>query len=148
MFDMMGAAGVDYSRVLDLYAGSGALGIEALSRGGIWCDFVEQDSAACRLIIENLTLTGLSGRGDVHHRTVERAARCLKGPYSLVLADPPYADQEALAALGRLASSPVVGEGTVLVLEHSKRQQAPEMLGRLRLERTRRHGDSCISIYR
>jgi 16S rRNA (guanine966-N2)-methyltransferase len=148
MFDMMDAAGVEYSRVLDLYAGSGALGIEALSRGGGWCDFVEQATAACRLIRENLALAGLSERGDVHRLAVEKAAACLAGPYSLVLADPPYADREALEALGRVASSPLVDEGTVLVLEHSKRQQVPEVLGRLHLERTRRHGDSCVSIYR
>lgn len=148
MFDMLDAAGVDYSRVLDLYAGSGALGIEALSRGGGWCDFVEQEVAGCRLIQENLALVGLSERGNVHHVAVERAAGCLEEAYSLVLADPPYADREALVTLGRLASSSLVGEGTVLVLEHSKRQQVPEVLGRLHLERTRRHGDSCISIYR
>jgi 16S rRNA (guanine966-N2)-methyltransferase len=148
MFDMMDAAGVEYSRVLDLYAGSGALGIEALSRGGGWCDFVERTAAACGLIRENLALAGLSERGSVHQVTVEKAGTRLTGPYSLVLADPPYADRQALTALGRVASSPLVGDGTVLVLEHSKRQQAPEVLGRLHFERTRRHGDSCVSVYR
>lgn len=148
MFDMLDAAGVDYSRVLDLYAGTGALGIEALSRGGDRCDFVEQDAAACRLIRENLARTGLSQSGAVHHLTAEAAAGRLSGPYSLVLADPPYADEGALAALDRIAALPLIREGTVLVLEHSKRHEAPQTLGRLRLERTRRHGDSCISVYR
>lgn len=148
MFDMLDAAGVDYSRVLDLYAGTGALGIEALSRGGGRCDFVEQDAAACRLIRENLALTGLTQSGAVHRLSAEAAAGRLSGPYSLVLADPSYADEGALAALDRIAASPLMGEGTVLVLEHSKRQEAPQTLGRLRLERTRRHGDSCISVYR
>jgi 16S rRNA (guanine966-N2)-methyltransferase len=149
MFDMLDAAGVDYARVLDLYAGTGALGIEALSRGDGRCDFVEQDAAACRLIRENLALTGLAHSGAVHRLSVEAAAGRLDGrPYSLVLADPPYADEGALAALDRIAASPLIGEGTVLVLEHSKRQEVPQMLGRLRLQRTRRHGDSCISVYR
>lgn len=148
MFDMLDAAGVDYARVLDLYAGTGALGIEALSRGDGRCDFVEQDAAACRLIRENLALTGLAQSGAVHRLNVEKAAGRLDGPYSLVLADPPYADEAALAALDRVAASPLIGEETVLILEHSKRQDVPQMLGRLRLERTRRHGDSCISIYR
>jgi len=148
MFDILDAAGVDYARVLDLYAGTGALGIEALSRGDGRCDFVEKDAAACRLIRENLALTGLAQSGAVHHLSVETAAGRLGGAYSLVLADPLYADEGALAALDRIAASPLIEEGTVLVLEHSKRQEAPQMLGRLRLERTRRHGDSCISIYR
>jgi len=148
MFDMLDAAGVDYARVLDLYAGTGALGIEALSRGDGRCDFVEQDAAACRLIRENLALAGLIQGGAVHRLPAEAAAGRLDGPYSLVLADPPYADEGALAALDRIAASPLIGEGTVLVLEHSKRQEAPQTLGRLRLERTRRHGDSCISVYR
>lgn len=148
IFDMLDAAGADYSRVLDLYAGTGALGIEALSRGEGQCDFVEETAAHCRLIQENLELTGLAGRGTVRRLRVEAAARRLSGPYTIILADPPYVDEEALGVLGRLADSPLVGEGTLLVLEHSKRRQAPEALGRLRLERTRRHGDSCVSIYR
>jgi 16S rRNA (guanine966-N2)-methyltransferase len=137
------------SRVLDLYAGSGALGIEAISRGAQWCDFVEQDRAACDAIRENLRLTGFESQAHVYHLQAGRALAKLTGPYTLVLADPPYEDNTALPLLESLTASCLAEEGrTVLVLEHSARHDPPTNLGRLALVNSRRHGDSAISIYR
>jgi 16S rRNA (guanine966-N2)-methyltransferase len=138
----------DFSRVLDLYAGTGALGIEALSRGADWCDFVERDKRACQTIRENLAQTGLAARAAVHALSARQVADRLRGPYALVLADPPYDDERALEELERVAASPVVAPGAVLVIEHSrKREPAPALGGRL-LRQTRRHGDTCVSFYR
>src|SRR5215470_4305509 len=95
LFSALDALGADFTRVLDLYAGAGALGIEALSRGAEWVDFVESKPAARRLIEDNLALTGLSGRAGVHAVAAEHAIGRLHEPYDLVLADPPYADTEA-----------------------------------------------------
>ena len=154
VFSALGSIGAEMSRVLDLYAGSGALGIEALSRGAGWCDFVERDAAACAVIRENLRATGFQEQAGVHCLSVERAvdrleADARKGPYTLVLADPPYGDAGALAALESLAAGPLVEPGrTVLALEHSAREEAPERLGRLSLVKVLRHGDSAVSIYR
>jgi 16S rRNA (guanine966-N2)-methyltransferase len=149
MFDALASMGADFSRVLDLYAGSGALGIEALSRGADRCDFVERDAAACAVIRENLRLTGFDDRGRVHCVPAERAPERLEGPYTLVLADPPYA---IAAAAGRvlesLASSPMLGEECVLALEHSAREEPRGEVGLLSLVSVRRHGDSAVSIYR
>lgn len=148
IFSALASLGADLERVLDLYAGSGALGIEALSRGARWCDFVERDPRTCAVIKENLRSTGFQGQGKVHCMAVERAAERLQGPYTLVLADPPYADASALAALEAVAGSPLVEPGrTVLVLEHSAREEAPPRLGPLALVSQRRHGDSAVSIY-
>lgn len=147
IFDMLDAMGASYERVLDLYAGSGALGIEALSRGDGEADFVEQDTAAASTIAQNLALAGFQARGRIHRLTAERAAGRLTGPYTLVLADPPYYDEEALATVAGIASSALVGDETVLVLEHHRRIPPPERLGRLGLYRTRRHGDTVVSIY-
>ncbi len=148
IFSALEAMGAELTRVLDLYAGSGALGIEALSRGAQWCDFVEKDSRACASIRENLAKTRFEGRAKVHRAPVERALAGLEGPYTLVLADPPYAD-EATEALERLAASGLVEAGrTVLVLEHSSREEGPERLGDLSRLKTLRHGDSAVSIYR
>lgn len=149
IFSALEAMGVDMSRVLDLYAGSGALGIEALSRGAGWCDFVERDAVACSLIRENLRLTGLEAQGRVYCMGVERALGRLQGPYTLVLADPPYADDAAVAVLEEAAASGLVEPGrTVLVLEHSAREEPPQRLASLSLVSRRRHGDSAVSIYR
>jgi 16S rRNA (guanine966-N2)-methyltransferase len=155
VFSALEAMGVDLTRTLDLYAGSGALGIEALSRGAQWCDFVEKDGRACASIRGNLARTGFEGQAKVHCAPVERALPTgrqargrLEGPYTLVLADPPYAS-EAMPVLDRLVGSGLVEAGrTVLALEHSSREEGPERLGGLSRVRTLRHGDSAVSIYR
>jgi len=147
IFDMLDAMGADYTRVLDLYAGSGALGIEALSRGKGTADFVETDAGALSTIVENLRLTGFSERARVVRLPVERAAERLSGEYTLILADPPYGDETAIATVEKVASSPLAGPGTVLALEHHRRLPPPERLGRMALYRTRRHGDTVVSIY-
>ncbi len=136
------------SQVLDLYAGSGALGIEALSRGAGWCDFVERQETNVALIRENLAVTRLAERGRVHRMTAERAPDRLEGPYSLVLADPPYDDAAAPTSLARIAESTLVGTETVLVLEQSSRLEPARQLGPLALRWNRRYGDCQMSIYR
>jgi 16S rRNA (guanine966-N2)-methyltransferase len=147
MFDALASLGADLSRVLDLYAGSGALGIEALSRGAEHCDFVERDPAACAVIRDNLRLTGFEDRARVLRLPVERAMPKLDGPYTLILADPPYADGGALPLLREIAVSSLVNADTVLVLEHSAREEPGADIGSLSLINSRRHGDSAVSIY-
>lgn len=148
IFSTLASMGVNMSRVLDLYAGSGALGIEALSRGAEACDFVERQPAACALIKENLRLTGFDQLGRVLCVPAGRALRELRPGYALVLADPPYDDPEARSVLDSLAGSELITEGGTLVLEHSARDEPAGMMGKLRLISARRHGDSALSIYR
>ena len=150
IFSALAAMQADLSRVLDLYAGSGALGIEALSRGAEWCEFVERDAKACAVIRENLRVTGFEEQARVHCLPVERLEAEAGGePYTLVVADPPYGDSGALRALASLAGSGMVEAGrTVLVLEHSSREEPPSRLGGLSLVSARRHGDSAVSMYR
>lgn len=140
--------GADFTRVLDLYAGTGALGIEALSRGAEWCDFVEREPRACESIQANLRQTGLDEKAKVYCAAVERVVDRLAGPYSLVLADPPYS-AGALDGIESVASSDLVKSGhTTIALEHSSREDAPERLGGLAKVKTLKHGDSAVSIFR
>jgi len=148
VFDVLRSMGADFSRVLDLYAGTGALGIEALSRGTDWCDFVERGYRSCETIRENLAHTDLAARAAVHALSARQVPERLRGPYTLVLADPPYNDERALEDLERVAASPLLAPGAVLVLEHSRRREAPLALGGRPLMQTRRHGDTCVSFYR
>jgi 16S rRNA (guanine966-N2)-methyltransferase len=148
IFDILQSMDADFSRVLDLYAGTGALGIEALSRGAGWCDFVEKESRFCRLIHENLETSGFLEKAAVFCLPAERVLTKLSGEYSLVLADPPYQDEQADKVLEGIGASPLVGPGTVVVLEHSKRKAPAGTLGGLSLATSRRHGDTAISIYR
>ena len=149
IFDMLDAMGAGYERVLDLYAGTGALGIEALSRGDGTADFVESDPATAAVIGENVRACGFESRATVHRLTTEGATRRLvdSGPFTLILADPPYYDEGAPEAVRAVAASPLVGPETVFVYEHHRRTSPPAALGALPLYRSRRHGDTVVSIY-
>ena len=138
----------DWSRVLDLFSGSGSLGIEALSRGAGGVDFVDQESRCCAIIKENLEKTGLSGQARVHCTTVSRAIAMLDGEYNIVLMDPPYKDTGIGATIEQLAASKLVGAGTTMVITHSSRFKLETKYGTFVMKREYRHGDSTIAIYR
>jgi 16S rRNA (guanine966-N2)-methyltransferase len=144
LFDIL-AEHVEDARVLDLYAGTGALAIEALSRGAEAADLVEADKAAQALIKDNLGRTGLQDRARLWRMRVEKALSVLPGQYHVILADPPYADAHittVLSQLGRLTAS----QGVVAV-EHASRVALPDEAPELRLWKRRRHGDTTLSIY-
>ncbi len=147
VFSALEALGVDAARVLDLYAGTGAVGIEALSRGADWADFVDAQAAACAVVRENLAHTKLAARAEVHNSPVNAFLRRRGKPYDLIFVDPPYADPDIFPTLERIAGSSLVQPGTVLVLGHSPEVDVPERIGDLVLLRDRCHGDSCFSIF-
>jgi 16S rRNA (guanine966-N2)-methyltransferase len=147
LFSTLGSLGVEPDRVLDLYAGTGSIGIEALSRGATWADFVEQSGAACAVIRANLVHTKFADVSRVHQLPVAVFLHRDEAPYDLIVLDPPYADPEIVATLQRVAESPLVQSGTVVVVGHSPRVNLPDQLGRLARLRLRCHGDSCFSIY-
>lgn len=147
IFDMLAAMGAPMGRVLDLYAGSGALGIEALSRGAEHCDLVERAAAACAVIRDNLAKTRLGDRARVVQSTVERALPQLDGTYDLVFLDPPYADDRAPAMLAALGETGLIGPESVVVYEHARRREPPAACGPLTVRVTRCHGDTCVTIY-
>ncbi|MBI4233352.1 MAG: 16S rRNA (guanine(966)-N(2))-methyltransferase RsmD [Chloroflexi bacterium] len=138
---------VQGARVLDLFAGSGALGIEALSRGASWADFVEADPRLATALRANLAELGFSDRSHVYCARVSTMLASLPGPYSIVLLDPPYSLPSLDTLLGDMGSAPMLSPGGVLVLEHSRHRIVQETYGALRLGRSRRYGDSCISLY-
>ncbi|MBI4216713.1 MAG: 16S rRNA (guanine(966)-N(2))-methyltransferase RsmD [Chloroflexi bacterium] len=149
IFSALGAMGIRWERVLDLYAGSGALGIEALSRGAGWVDFIEQDHRACAIIGENLERTGFAAQARVRCQKVEAAiASGGEAPYGLVLLDPPYEAPSLGQMLEQLAASPVVEAETTIVVEHSRRQSLAPSYGSYQLVKALRHGDTRVSVYR
>jgi len=147
VFSALEALGVDAARVLDLYAGTGAVGIEALSRGADWADFVDAQAAACAVVRQNLAHTKLASRAEVHNSPVAAFLRRRGKPYDLVFVDPPYADPDIFPMLERLAASSLVAPATVIVLGHSPQVEVPERLEGLTLLRDRCHGGSCFSIF-
>ena len=136
------------ARVLDGYAGTGALGIEAISRGAARVTFVERDRRAQALIAENLAHCGVENGYAIIRATVARAIEELRAappdPFDVVLFDPPYEDAPGavMASAGDLLAS-----GGVLVLEHARRRASPAEAGRLVRVRQVASGDSALSFY-
>jgi len=132
------------SRALDLYAGSGAIGIEALSRGAVHCDFVERGRVALAAIRENLRRTGLEERAAVHAADVgQHLARSAADRYDLVFLDPPYDQRAILAPLERLV--PHLAPGASVVVKHFWRTPIPEPPGLARW-RERRFGETALTF--
>lgn len=148
IFNMVAGELVEGARVLDAYAGTGALGIEALSRGAGHVDFVERDTGLCQVIRENLSAAGLESAAHVYCQTLAKAVTFLQDSYDLAFMDPPYADTRIGETIALLGGSGLLKEGAALVVEHASRVALPEQLGRMALDRTRVHGDTAISIYR
>ena len=148
LFNSLASLDVQPDRVLDLYAGTGNIGIEALSRGASWADFVDKGRAPAQVIRHNLAATGFADRSRVHQVGVSQyIATAAAGPYDFVILDPPYADPDILRTLESLCDSRLVESGTIVVIGHWPRIDMPDRLGRLACLRNRCHGDSCFSIY-
>lgn len=147
IFSMLEARGATFSRVLDLYAGTGALGIEALSRGAAFAELVERDRAACAVIAENLRRTGLSDLARVHCAALPAALARVSGPFGLIFCDPPYADAAVSETLARLRPGYEIDRESTIVYEHSRRTMPPDLCAGLPRQVTRRHGDTSVSLY-
>ncbi|HSK51175.1 MAG TPA: 16S rRNA (guanine(966)-N(2))-methyltransferase RsmD [Clostridia bacterium] len=139
------------ARVLDLFAGSGAAGIEALSRGAASATFVEHDAAAARVIAANLARAHVGGPNvavirDDAVRWLRRAGEP-REPIDVVIVDPPYDHPELLvAALDALV--PRLAPGARVVAKHFWRDTPPERVGLLASERVRRFGETALTFYR
>ncbi len=130
--------------VLDLYAGTGALGLEALSRGARRVVFVEHDRAALRALEQNVSTLGVASETQIVATLVERAR--LPGPFHLVFADPPY-ELVKNGTFARIwAGFHDATAGATLVLEHGSRDPAPELPRRSVLSH-RVYGDSALTLY-
>jgi 16S rRNA (guanine966-N2)-methyltransferase len=136
-----------FHRVLDIYAGTGALGIEALSRGAEHADFVEVAPRARALIHENLQRTGLAEHARVLGMRAEQAVVTLRTPYDLILLDPPYADPGILDLILAIGNSALLTNGTIVMVEHQRALETPASAGALQLSRTRHYGGTAVSVY-
>jgi len=135
------------ARVLDLFAGSGALGLEALSRGAAHVTFVDSARAAVAAIRSNLRALGVADRATVIAGDAVAAARQVPpAPWQLVFVDPPYRSDLAVRAVSVLPEAHLA-PGAVIVIEHDRHNQPPDPLGSLLRTDQRRYGDTLISFY-
>ncbi|MGO9614727.1 MAG: 16S rRNA (guanine(966)-N(2))-methyltransferase RsmD [Dissulfurispiraceae bacterium] len=147
IFDILGQRIVG-SNFLDLYAGTGAVGIEALSRGSARVAFVEDCSVRGDAIRELTIKFGLSDRAVIFR---DKTALFLKKhaiSFDIIFIDPPYASRELDLVLPLLGKSAVLNDGGVAVVEHSSRSLLPPRVGRLALVKNYRYGDTSLSVYK
>lgn len=153
IFNILRPDKVEGSRVLDLYAGTGSLGIEALSRGAAWADFVERNRRQCRVIQENLEFTDYSDVSRVfcadvldwmNKYSVEPGD---KTPYDLVVLDPPYKMGEPTPTLERLAGSTLLSADSTVVVGFSNRVTLPADIRCLHEIDRRSYGDNAVGFY-
>jgi 16S rRNA (guanine966-N2)-methyltransferase len=141
------------TRVLDLYAGAGALGLEALSRGAGHATFVDKDGGAIRCVEENAAALELSERIRVQRGDAQAVLGRLERAgerFTWVFVDPPYATDEAVRTLATLGKPPaaLLEHDAVVVVEHDRRRAPDDAYGALARADRRRYGDTEISFYR
>jgi 16S rRNA (guanine(966)-N(2))-methyltransferase RsmD len=149
VFNILGPAVLE-ARVLDLFAGTGALGIEALSRGAREAVLVEEDALVLRVLRRNLETLNLADRTKVLPLPVLKALKKLTAQgekFDLAFLDPPYGGGVAAATLAALAAGELLLSGAWAVVEHSRRETLPESCGNLSLRELRRYGDTQVAFY-
>lgn len=137
-------------RVVDLYAGSGALGIEALSRGAEHVDFAERSRRALAALEGNLESLGLKPRATVWRVELPSGLKRMRAALEradIVLLDPPYGGAEARQALKVLSESAVLRAGCRVVLEHHSKDEVPAVAGELERTEQRKYGETQITFY-
>jgi 16S rRNA (guanine966-N2)-methyltransferase len=148
IFSMLEGLADNWSLVLDLFSGTGAMGIEALSRGAGWVDFVDRQKRCCVIIKQNLAKTKLEANGHVYCCDVNKAIGFLDKEYDIIIMDPPYPDTTIGEFIEKVANSRLAGPRTVVVVTHSPHLTLESGYGPLKMIKERRHGDSVIAIYR
>jgi 16S rRNA (guanine966-N2)-methyltransferase len=146
LFSILGSR-LDGARVLDLFAGTGALGFESLSRGAVHVTFIERHRPTAEALRATARALGVAERTAVVNAPVERAARAVEGRYDLVFADPPYAQRYPAAAFAALRERGAIDPATTVVYEHASRTPAPVDPG-MSVEREARYGEVALAFLR
>ena len=147
IFSLLENRTTNWRQVLDLYAGSGALGIEALSRRAEWVDFVDHRKSCCNIIRTNLEKIGELHRAHVYCCSVSKALTFLNNSYDIIFIDPPYSNLSTNNLLVNLAKSNLLVKNSTAVLCHANRSPLNSNYDGLHLVKQRRYGDTFIFIY-
>ena len=134
-------------RVLDLYAGSGALSIEAVSRGMSSAVLVERDRRAQAIVTENIQMTREVGKFQLLKMEAERALEQVTGSFDLIFLDPPYAKEEIVADMEKMAERVLFSEDVMVVCETDKSVELPEEIACLGIWKEKIYGMSKVTVY-
>ncbi len=147
VFSILATLAFSWARGLDLFAGTGALGIEALSRDMEWIDFVDREPQCCAIIKQNLEKLGLAGNAGVHCCTVSKALTFLENEYDVIFMDPPYSNTSIEKLIMQLDNSELIGDRSLIVVSHASRVPLYDRYGGLHLIKGKRYGDTSLSVY-
>jgi len=147
LFDILGEKVVDAS-FLDLCAGVGTVGIEAISRGCHEAMFVEKDPVALRLLADNLDALNISGMAKIWRGDVLGFLKKYDGKFDIIFMDPPYSSSLVEKIIKLIDLRELLAGCGELVVEHYYRSSLPDELGALKLSRTEKYGDTKISFFR
>ena len=134
-------------RVLDLYAGSGGLSIEAVSRGMSSAVLVERDRKAQAIVAENIQMTKEVGKFQLLKMEAERALEQVSGPFDLIFLDPPYAKEQIVADIEKMAEKEFFSEDVMVVCETDKAVELPEEIACLGIWKEKIYGISKVTVY-
>lgn len=134
-------------RVLDLYAGSGGLSIEAVSRGMASAVLVERDRKAQAIVAENIQMTKEVGKFQLLKMDAERALEQLSGEFDLIFLDPPYAKEQIVADIEKMAERELLSEDVMVVCETDKAVELPEEIACLGIWKEKIYGISKVTVY-
>lgn len=149
LFDIL-APRLEDARFLDLFAGAGAVGLEALSRGAAHVTFVERGRHAAKSIQANLAALGLTGKAELSLKDAASAVAALqkKGErFDLVFVDPPYGEGADARLLAKIEAAELLTADGLLIVEHHHKTSLPDACGSLKQMRQVRAGESCLSFY-
>lgn len=149
LFDILGGRIVG-ARVADFYAGTGGIGIEALSRGAAHVAFIERHGPSLKILKTNLRGSGLASKASIYPvNAMAFLSRTAQGPqlFDILFADPPYHDGSGERFLARLAADPRLTASGLLILEHFHKTPHPQTLGSLERLRVYRYGETMLSLY-
>ena len=134
-------------RVLDLYAGSGGLSIEAVSRGMSSAVLVERDRKAQAIVAENIQMTKEVGKFQLLKMDAERALEQISGEFDLIFLDPPYAKEQIVADIEKMAERELFSEDVMVVCETDKTVELPEEIACLGIWKEKSYGISKVTVY-
>ena len=134
-------------RVLDLYAGSGGLSIEAVSRGMSSAVLVERDRKAQAIVAENIQMTKEVEKFQLLKMDAERALEQVSGEFDLIFLDPPYAKEQIVADIEKMAERELFSEDVMVVCETDKAVELPEEIGYLGIWKEKIYGISKVTVY-
>ena len=134
-------------RVLDLYAGSGGLSIEAVSRGMSSAVLVERDRKAQAIVAENIQMTKEVGKFQLLKMEAERALEQVSGPFDLIFLDPPYAKEQIVADIEKMAEKELFSGDVMVVCETDKAVELPEEIACLGIWKEKIYGISKVTVY-